>query len=415
MLKNIIIIYFFFWSSGFSFLFFHLMGLLNIFAVSSQRSGLRSIELSLLLILAAKAISLTHFMVVLQGVDSPIVLLNVIYTELFWFIGFGLVFMASRSIKLTTVDAIGKQSCLFIFLAAFLGGIALLMGGTEVSLDSIGKSVVPPALQSVALVRDSLTLKVVGGDWSSISNGERLTIFSPYATALAMTSVCLVGYYNAVRQNAMTTTVVLLCNLLAFSLVVATFSRTGLLCSLAYLVSLSFLRDGNRVFKVCALTLTIILGVYFALISINTLLGLRADSSDVRLQIYIASLVAVVDFSPILGLGIRGDAGLLKDLGSHSTLVGLLYKNGILGLLAGLILIINMLRVFMSNIGYIRPKIMSESGIERIYRAYHIVALIPVLIIFLLFEDVDAPAFACFLFFMTLAKLVWLQKNGVIR
>lgn len=144
----------------------------------------------------------------------------------------------------------------------------------------------------------------------------------------------------------------------------------------------------------CIMTGGILLGTN-AMSAWQSINDARAESSSLRFEIYALSFNSALAEHPFLGFGVKErSSNYAVPLGSHSTLVGSMYKTGIIGFtLMSLLFIstvITAVRVgFKANSGY-------RTGL-----AAGCAAMIPLLF----FEDIDAIPLVAYLFFLCIALM----------
>lgn len=197
--------------------------------------------------------------------------------------------------------------------------------------------------------------------------------------------------------------------LLSLFPIIATNSRTGIVCAV-FLVGMTIIffnmqvvfkiyKNNKKILFIAMIFMgIIILGCFNMKIvnGISKILSARQGSTDTRVQIYVASLTKMWTESPIWGCGIKDYFGGFP-YGSHSTYIGMFYKNGIWG---GCIYLIGMgisiLRLFM----------------EKENNSVSLVCKIGYVCVFALsiFEDLDGSNWNIVMF-MTLFSVLFGQKN----
>lgn len=121
-------------------------------------------------------------------------------------------------------------------------------------------------------------------------------------------------------------------------------SRIGIILSLIYycFVIPKIISFNKKTF-ILTFVLFILIGGTFVLINhemvankISEIVHSRENSSTMRNIIYSKSIEKTMNDSPIIGVGVKEYIGEYP-LGSHSTIIGFLYKTGILGLIFGIL------------------------------------------------------------------------------
>mgnify|MGYP006417264927 FL=1 len=143
--------------------------------------------------------------------------------------------------------------------------------------------------------------------------------------------------------------------------------------------------------------------VYYFIESFITLLqSFRVGSTNSRIDLMRNSIIVFINEANILtGLGYKIRSQFMNEypIGSHSTLIGMLVKTGIIGLIATLsswALIINRCNKYLKLIA---KKRTSNSNIL-------LVVSIVTTIFWQLFEDIDAPVLAAFTYFFIIGYLI---------
>ena len=130
---------------------------------------------------------------------------------------------------------------------------------------------------------------------------------------------------------------------------------------------------------------------------------------DERIFLYQQSIERVMNESIILGLSIREDFGFVKELGSHSLLVGIFYKNGLIGLFILLLFIIITCQPFLKSLfnGF-RP-------VQNKINSKPILCLFPAMIPLYINEDFDSSGFVAFIFFLCVGYIMGFKRNDLVR
>ncbi|WP_443096817.1 O-antigen ligase family protein [Stenotrophomonas sp. PUT21] len=249
-------------------------------------------------------------------------------------------------------------------------------------------------------------LHFTSADWSTLGLGARLSIMSPYPTALGMLALMLLTLAAPSDWSAK--------NLYRYAYYVAacliisflSASRAAMGCTILFVGLLSIfyvmrsMKSQNFKFFVISTLIATLAAATLGLgdraasawTSIN---ATRAESSTLRFDLYTKSVTAAIEEHPIIGFGVKERTNVFAiPLGSHSTLFGAMYKTGALGLLTVL--------AFFIGVTVISLKVAINSA--SLYRAAlgaGCISMIPLLV----FEDIDAIPLVAYLFFLSIAMM----------
>jgi hypothetical protein len=169
--------------------------------------------------------------------------------------------------------------------------------------------------------------------------------------------------------------------------------------------SFFYLFTSSKNFLVTILIISIFCLVFITQIIdvLNFINNMRGDSSSTRLMLYIKSLEIMVEHNIISGIGIKPYIPEIRDipLGSHSTVIGYAFKNGIIGF------------IFISTIYfYIFLQYLKILFCRNYTSSSYLNASVFFLSIIFLFEDLDAYEFTSFLSGV-LAYFAYFRKYNV--
>lgn len=212
------------------------------------------------------------------------------------------------------------------------------------------------------------------------TNVPRVNIFTPYPNAsgllfLLLYLINLISSHHTITKRHE--------KYLIYSITLLSILSTGSrLLTLFMLVIPFFLATRKQPFK---FTANISAALFLLLILIfggaNAIDTGRKNSSDTRLKIYTTSLKSMTENSPIIGLGIKPKTDALGNfpIGSHSSYIGYITKNGYLGLI--------FIFLFASHIIFFYTKAFSTNCPDTLYIAWFCTLLSSTAF---LLEDLDA-------------------------
>lgn len=244
-------------------------------------------------------------------------------------------------------------------------------------------------------------LKILSGlslyvnDWNNGVKTTRLLCFMEYKNCVGIFTLVnlplAIRYIEKIHKSDVAYylryAVIILGSMVA---IVYSGSRICLIAYLLYVATIMVMifkqKFGKRAVVVCILILMIAIlfefrDIFYELIS---LYNSRSASNSTRFRIYAQSISTVLNKNLLFGVGIKEYIGSYP-LGSHSTYMGIFYKNGLVGLIVFIFLLINSMKVIFSK------------QISPIIR-YSIIAFFIVFI----FEDIDGTNWIAYCFFALL-------------
>lgn len=246
-----------------------------------------------------------------------------------------------------------------------------------------------------------------GADWINGLYTPRFLGYMDYANLVVF--AVLFFYALALIFLKGRTLVTLALTALLFLVVESTNSRTGLMLYLILFLAYFLFETQNHFFKfykerkfvllsmIIVITLLIsVAGFSYIVKILESIMGMREGSNNMRSMIYGQSLSIMWKKSPIIGIGIKDMLGDYP-LGSHSTYIGVFYKAGILG---GSIYLICMIATACRLL-------LSKDPSRRIVTLK--ICLLCVMLT-MIFEDIDGANWCICIFYMLLGIL-----DGITR
>jgi len=388
------------WALGFSSFAYQLAA-----ALALGRSGFKVRKLTLLqfLLIAYCVIYLVSISIAaVQGADLLRVLAG-LYNLSVWMMGI-LIFSTAG----TRAWGASRSSARTVLAVLFIAGLATYLTFAPQG-SARWSSVLGYFLNAESLPENlaaNTNLHLTSADWSTLGIGARLSLMAPYPTATGMLALMLLAFSAPDDTSKIAllryAPYVFFCGTLAL----LSGSRAAMGALAIFLVLLLLFRVVHF-FRSRLLKPFVIAAAAVAMLGGSMILGdransawnsisqARADSSSLRFELYSKSFSSALEERPILGFGVkeRGNAFSIP-LGSHSTIVGSMYKTGLLGLSVMSAFFIAIIIVAIRT-GFASP------SPYRAALAAGSIAMIPLLI----FEDIDSVPLVAYLFFLGLALM----------
>lgn len=319
-----------------------------------------------------------------------------LYNLSFWLLLVPISLMAKKSVKSERINFY-ESSRIFLILIVFLSISSLVFfAESQVNFPSVFNLVFTNGLPD--LIKDSTYIQVFYPDFYEYSTEQRLSLFSPYPTAFAQLVLCLFFFSTLSKIGRINKVVLWLA-----SLVLIYYSRSrGVLVSFCLMTLFYvYLIHVNQTFKVLILILMSMASLFSLVFLVDEILNiwndfnsLRENSSSLRLIIYGLSIEHWLSNNIILGVGIKPRLEqFFIPLGSHSTMIGLIMRTGIIGFFFYSLFVLYYIKKCIK-------KVFLGSYEDKVY-----VVVFVSFIIFMLFEDIDAPQILFLLFSLTVGFL----------
>jgi hypothetical protein len=340
-------------------------------------------------------------------------LIGTIYNLSIWLCGFLLIVFITNVRSKKNVILVSRSIIFITCLSCLIGVVGLVLfyfGTNNFSIISPLLSIFPSDIVSRSeILKSSSQILFVRPDFTFLGKLPRSAGFFEYPNALALSiiiSLPLVFDKDVIKSRIIK---YLILSLLVFGIFI-TSSRTviagySIIYIFTYLLFQYYHNPRNSIKKILIIMCTIIVSyvVYYFIESFITLLqSFRVGSTNSRIDLMRNSIIVFINEANILtGLGYKIRSQFMNEypIGSHSTLIGMLVKTGIIGLIATLsswALIINRCNKYLKLIA---KKRTSNSNIL-------LVVSIVTTIFWQLFEDIDAPVLAAFTYFFIIGYLI---------
>lgn len=218
----------------------------------------------------------------------------------------------------------------------------------------------------------------------------RFTGFGPYANAAAAIVMVVVIIILGMQRNILKSAAI---SLLGLVMVFETHSRASVLVFLAVLIFFQLMQWRHALKSLVMLIVIIpILGlsnVDYARQVWGKFNDVRGSSSDTRFANYALAWGDVLNNKSVYGYGARGKTSKFNiSIGSHSTITGIVYKTGLLGLGAYLLLLF----LVTKRIFYL---ILYRERVFQYRRVLSYMSTFLVITIWSIYEDVDVSPLLC--------------------
>lgn len=190
--------------------------------------------------------------------------------------------------------------------------------------------------------------------------------------------------------------------------ILTTFSRSGYLVILTYLLVISAIymyRAWNKKLFIAFVSISVASIIYILIYTnfskdiffvLQELLYARQGSNDSRTYLITESIRVTLESSPLIGMGIKITSSIGYPLGSHSTFVGFFYKTGIFGLITGSIIFL----IIITKI------LFSKGSLDNTIIKFSLLLMIPLFVI----EDIDGSNWLIIVYFIFIAVFINSKK-----
>lgn len=305
------------------------------------------------------------------------------------------------------IGTFGKYCTWLLYLSGALLLIALIIhqvtGTYAIQFKTLIGMFTPPSESIIGLSQKTslLVINWYGGE----VGGQRYYSMGPYASAGAIL-FAIFGTFALIATPDKNKKKRLLLLAILIPLLVYCFTRSVQYSFIFGTLIAIFFFQSTRV-----KTLLFIFGIVGLLLLfvlkptiINDIANYRGESTSLRLLSYAMGFQEVMETNPFFGLGIKPKELDLHGIstGSHSTISSSLTKGGLIGFLAALITfyIVPALAWIKTLFAFHRFRKMPDY-LKR--EGYLLIRLQCVIWLWVLMEDIDAPAFAAFCIFLSYA------------
>lgn len=252
------------------------------------------------------------------------------------------------------------------------------------------------------------SITFIATDFIAESKFPRLSMLGDYANSAAIFITCCFFTLCTLDHNGNASKARVFLFAIMLLLVVFTGSRITLFVLLCFT---PVVLSRNPKITIIFITIGAVTALFFLLSGLaEVILNARAGSSSMRERIYLTSINMVMNESPIFGMGYKPYIpGWDYPLGSHSTPIGYLFKNGIYGLsiylLCHLYFIIKFLHASILSISNNSPR----ADLRRKFISFYAINLM--LVVFF-FEDIDGTELNAISLGMLLSTSILIPKTN---
>lgn len=304
-------------------------------------------------------------------------------------------------------NALGKVGLFSVVIGVPCVYLLFFRGVDSLSFPTLFGIMTPPQDNLLGLYQKSWLIDV---DWFAESSIPRLTILSTNATSsaalIAFASYFFLASLNRGRRALSYAFIfALLCTM------AATLTRgaiLGVVIGLAIYFVLSLRK--NRKLIVAGSVLSAVIGLTFAAPVLEAINSARQASSDTRFAIYEMSLAVTLKEGPLIGLGVKPRLDQTAiPIGSHSTILSLLVRGGLIGAALSFTLFL-VIPVVWSAKALLRALAAGHVGDPRGY-SIAMIAAMPSFLVYCIFQDIDAYAPLSAFLFAYLAVISFIAKG----
>lgn len=321
-----------------------------------------------------------------------------IYNLSLWFMGCFAFASAASADWRSFAEFADRQ---FILIAAVVGALSCIALGAWhfLGVDTLGGPSLLGMLvdrgRAPQLLQSGLSIDILLPDYVGGFTIPRLTALAPYPTATAALLIILLPFVLLARPRS---TLFRLLKPLAIAGI-----ALGLYLTLSRIVIFGIVLCSLFVFcayyKRLPLLLLTALFAFVILIftdSFQIIFDSRGGSTDLRFRLYDYQTRMALTYSPIYGMGLKDRvAEFIVPLGSHSTIIGSLYKTGAVGFMLVMGIIVS------ANLLWLKALHVARDTKEARFSA-QVGFVVSAISVWMCTEDIDAPPLVCFAFFLLL-------------
>ncbi|MCX7973224.1 MAG: O-antigen ligase family protein [Candidatus Aminicenantes bacterium] len=407
----------FWWILGIKFFIFHLISLLGLLKILiSKRSHKINIPreayiLILFIIIYAVAIGAN-----LKAAPFTRILAS-LYNLTFWIMGVFILIIVFNELNKSFIFSFFK---IFSFIGLITGIISLISiiawfkGYQNQQIESLlGNVLNLKNLSEAQLLYASIKPTIVATDWILGRRVPRLYIFEVYPTAIGILMVFAIVitliYYKISKKKWLK--IALIFEGIAL---LASWSRVAILLAIVSVILINWFlnKKKNLYYFLIVLFLLIFMIISFVIppsTGFAFLYEFRKSSSDYRTELYKVTLKEAMK-KPILGHGIKPRIqNFSVPIGSHSMYLGVLLKTGFLGLCVFALFWIMVIGQWWNYKPLLEQRLYrDESYLNYLWLGTGIIIFDGLLWMF--FEDLDAPVIVAFVYFLIVAIALSINK-----
>lgn len=383
------------WILGFQFFIFHLSSLLSFALLLYRRQGKIKIPpFSILIILYTFSLITSLVLAYIRSEPTDLNrIASATYNITFWLMGF-FIFIAIYNIRsyhsLIEVYLSLRFYPFFAGIGTLIGLIFWFLGLEEFSTRSLLGSLITSDTRN--LLQASTHMTFLQPDWLAGSSFPRSSVLAVYPTALAASIIAtLPAVYTSYKLKESTKIFFYSSLFLGIIALLLTWSRMSIAAFFFSFITIWFFTFKNRLL-IITFSLLLLLAIWpFIYDLIQGIYMLREGSSTNRFANYIWGIKYVLNENPFFGLGIKPRVDMHNvPVGSHSMYIGSFIRGGFISLF-----LFSVWQICI--ISYILYRLRNSTLIFK-STSISIIAIS----LWMLTEDIDAPQFVCFIYFVLL-------------
>ncbi|MDP3919489.1 MAG: hypothetical protein Q8R76_01600 [Candidatus Omnitrophota bacterium] len=393
----------FWWLLGFNLFVYHFVAaFLLLRMVHRYTSEDRGIYVPPSAIYLMMIMTVYFFSLLINGMSADTMrMMASVYNLSYWGMGFSLVLVLANTCSFSHMKG---------FLKAFLWlGCAIAIMGILVFIVSNGGRNnlafhtplygLTRILGHTTLVENSLMAKPLSWDWLASVRHPRLNLMSPYPTAsggVIMLIVVMTVTWG-MWEKKLRSPLFLLLVIANMAALFMTLSRMPIIALGVSFVGVLLIQRRHAILWILAFLLLLSVTLPWLEKMTEWVLGLRGGSTTGRIALYQESFRQMSGVDWILGMGFKPRVYLISTpLGSHSTIISLIYKTGVSGAIIFIIFQAHLLWRWFSMKAFVVEK---KSYLNLWFGLGWALSCMAMLMIT---EDIDAPQLLAFAYFVLL-------------
>jgi hypothetical protein len=333
-----------------------------------------------------------------------------LYNFSFWLIGLLLIITVYNTFSYNSVSRFlsGIKYNMFVIGTISLVAIILWYAGLHLIKIPTLLARYTHTPDDTALLQASTTMSIIRTDWFASVKFPRLSIMSPYPTALA--GIILIMILFILYCKGWENKKVLMLYLLASGFVTLFFalSRSSFVGLIVSIFSVFIIKRYNKAPLVIIFLIILCLFGTEIFKWFQYLFNLREGSNIARIDMYNYSLKSVLNSNIMFGFGVKPREYFFSiPIGSHSTYLSIFIRTGALGLIS---LVFFNISIFFTWLRSRKTTLIKQARLWEALGAIFIATTI-----WSITEDIDAPQLFAFLYFIVIGLMLSFEKIATNR